>query len=80
MSSLDLKYEEDVETAVAIVTSELGKPGRMLPTGVNVEYNVFVVGPRKTRLWYGDFDLGDDMLKVHKAEKRLGFPLVISRT
>jgi hypothetical protein len=74
---MDFKYEEDVEAAVAVATEILGKPGRMLESGKNVNHNVFLEGPRKTRLWYGDLDLAKDMKKVELLGSRLGIQVNI---
>lgn len=79
MSQLDLKYEEDIETAVAAAVEVLGPQGRMLPNGPNVNFNVYVEGPRKTRLWYGDLDLSEDMPKIEALANRLGFQLNLSK-
>lgn len=73
--ALDLKYEEDIEMAVSIVSETLGKPGRMLLAGPNVNFNVCVEGPRKTRLWYGDLDLSEDLPKIEALSQKLGFNL-----
>lgn len=79
MTQLDLKYEEDIETAVAMTVEALGPQGRMLPAGPNVNFNLIVEGPRKTRLWYGDLDLVADMPKFEALATKLGFSLNLSK-
>jgi len=73
----DLKVEEDIEAAVAVVTEVFGPQGRMLPTGKTVQYNAVIYGPLKTALWYGDVDTKEDRSKINEATKRLGFNLNI---
>lgn len=76
---MDFKYEDDVEAAVAVATEILGQPGRMLESGKNVNHNVILEGPRKTRLWYGDLDLVKDKKKVELLGNRLGIQVNIMR-
>jgi hypothetical protein len=76
---MDFKYEEDVEAAVAVATEILGKPGRMLEAGRNVNHNVTLEGPRRVKLWYGDLDLAVDMKKVEILGSRLGIQVNIMK-
>jgi hypothetical protein len=69
---MDFKYEEDVEAAVAVAESVLGKSGRMLVSGKSVQHNVIIEGPRNTRLWWGDIDLVADAGKLTLLAQKLG--------
>jgi hypothetical protein len=69
---MDFKYEEDMEAAVNLAESILGKQGRMLESGKNVQHNVRIEGPRATILWYGDLDMVADAGKISLLAQKLG--------
>ena len=69
--SIRLVYEEDIEEAVHLCATILGKQGRMVhPMSGNLT-NVILSTEAHGKLWYGDL-LANEVHKVHEIQVRLG--------
>ena len=72
----NLVYEEDIEAAVQLAISLLGKQGRMVwPTEGNLP-NVKIFNPGYGTIWYGDLD-ANEIERVKRLQDKLEIPLTI---
>lgn len=65
---MEMVFEEDICQAVSDCETGLGyRSGRMLEYGKNVLHNIRIMTKEHGVLWYGDFDMVEDMDRLKEA-------------